>query len=251
MEYLIDRFSEGEWTSLDDSVSDEEPLQITVDGFPIAVVMRTRGHDRDLVHGFLITEGILSTVDQISRIDLEQKKNHALVFLKEDVEVDLAKLQRNLYSASSCGICGKASIEAICVSTTGFEKKIEIAPEVLLAAPDTLRNSQTMFDQTGGIHAAGVFTLSGELLVLREDVGRHNAVDKVIGWACAQQIQLDQCFLQVSGRVSFEVIQKALLARIPAVSAISAPSSLAVEFAQQMNMRLYGFVRGQRFNRYS
>ena len=182
---------------------------------------------------------------------MESKKNHALVFLKEDVELDLAKLKRNIYSASSCGICGKASIESITLHAKPIVKKIDPLPEVLLNAPLQLREKQAMFASTGGIHAAALFTSKGEMLCLREDVGRHNAVDKVIGFTLAQGIDTTECFLQVSGRVSFEVIQKALMAKIPAISAISAPSSLAVEFAIASNIALYGFVRNHSFNQYN
>jgi len=246
----VQRYEAGEWTNLADEVADEEPLQITLDGCPIAVLMRTRGADEVLIYGFLITEGILESLDQVSRIDLEHKKNNALVFLKDDVEVDYARLQRNLYSASSCGICGKASIEAIFQMVPKVGEVIKLSPEVILSSPDKLCESQNLFDQTGGIHAAGLFTATGEILVVREDVGRHNAVDKVIGWALQQQVEFKDVFLQVSGRVSFEIMQKALMANITTVSAISAPSSLAIDFAQDTGMQLFGFVRKGKFNRY-
>ena len=246
----VNKFSEGHWSEQLDTLTDEEPLQITLDGCPIAVVMRSRGDDADLVYGFLRTEGIVCSFDQIARLDLEQKENHALVFLGDGVVVDASHFQRNLYSASSCGICGKASIEAVTQNATPFTCKLEPTPEILLKAPELLREAQSVFDQTGGIHAAALLSSEGELLVVREDVGRHNAVDKVVGWAWQQGIDLEQSFLQVSGRVSFEVIQKALVAGVSCVSAISAPSSLAVDFAAQMNMSLYGFVRDRGLNQY-
>ena len=250
MARTVNKFHHGKWSEQLDSLTDEEPLQITLDGCPVAVVMRTRGDDRDLVYGFLTTEGILQSVGQVARLDLEQKENHALVFLKDDVAVDVSHFQRNLYSASSCGICGKASIEAIRLDKDPLAAKLQPRPEVLLAAPGLLRQAQAVFDRTGGIHAAAIFSATGELLVAREDVGRHNAVDKVVGWALQNNEPLGQTFLQVSGRVSFEVVQKALVAGISCVSAISAPSSLAVDFAEEMNMSLYGFVRDQGFNQY-
>lgn len=250
MDIFLQRYLAGDWQECRDVVADEEPLQITLDGFPLAVVMRTPGDDLDLVHGFLISEGILSSLAEVSRVDLEQKKNHALVFLKDDVEINLQQHQRNLYSASSCGICGKASIDAICQGFLPFSHVPSISPEVILRSPDVLRQHQSAFSDCGGIHAAGIFTAAGDCLVVREDVGRHNAVDKVIGWAWQQEIDLGDCFLQVSGRVSFEVMQKAMLARISTVAAISAPSSLAVDFLQQSGMQLFGFVRKGRFNRY-
>jgi len=251
MHFHIKRYEKETWSELEDCVADEEPLQITLDGSPIAVVMRTPGHDIDLVRGFLLTEGILTSLEGISRIDLEQKKNHALVFLKDELEVDLSKLKRNLYSASSCGICGKASIEAVVQNTKPITSSVTLSEEVILAAPEKLRGKQAMFDSTGGIHAAALFSIDGELLEVREDVGRHNAVDKVIGDAAQRGMNMSETFLQVSGRVSFEVIQKALMVGIPAVSAISAPSSLAIEFARETNMQLFGFVRGGKFNKYA
>ncbi len=242
-----------------DFVAVEEPLQITVDGVPIAVVMRTVGDDVDLVMGFLITEGIISSVSAVSRIDLEQKQNHALVFLYDDVEVDLARLQRNLYSASSCGICGKASMDEIFLQIhpdnqselQGVKSKFRISHEVLRAAPDKLKSSQDVFEQTGGLHAAGLFNSNGDLLVIREDVGRHNAIDKVIGAALKNGVDLKTVAMQLSGRVSFEVIQKSLMVGIPLVSAISAPTSLGVEFAERGNLTLVGFMRDEKMNIYS
>lgn len=251
MEYKIQKYSTGGIQETKDAVAEEEPLQITLDACPVAVVMRTPGDDHALVAGFLITEGIIESLEQINRVDLEWKKNHALVFLKDDVEVDLAKLQRNLYSASSCGICGKATIEAILQQVSPISKVVKINPESIIAAPDILRKEQGLFDSTGGIHAAGIFDLKGNLLASAEDVGRHNAVDKVIGKMHSNRADFGLLFLQVSGRVSFEVVQKALVAGLVAVAAISAPSSLAVDFARETNMQLFGFVRGGSFNQYA
>jgi len=239
---------------MQDLVAIEEPLQITVDGAPVAVVMRTVGDDADLVMGFLVTEGIIDNVSSVRRIDLEQKQNHALVFLEDDVQVDLARLQRNLYSASSCGICGKASIDEVFLQIKPSEKESErfvMEREFLQNAPNTLKESQDVFEQTGGIHAAGLFDAKGNLLIIREDVGRHNAIDKVIGKALQDGVDLTQVALQLSGRVSFEVIQKALMVGIPLVSAISAPTSLAIDFAAQGDLTLVGFMRGQKMNVYS
>lgn len=240
---------------MQDLVAVEEPLQITVDGVPIAVVMRTVGDDADLVMGFLVTEGIIDSVASVRRIDLEQKLNHALVFLEDDVQVDLARLQRNLYSASSCGICGKASIDEVFLNIKeqdeGARGKFSITREDLTDAPDQLKKSQDVFEQTGGLHAAGLFNGDGELLIIREDVGRHNAIDKVIGKALTDGLNLTEVALQLSGRVSFEVIQKALMVGIPLVSAISAPTSLAIDFAKRGNLTLVGFMRGERMNIYN
>ncbi len=241
---------------MQDLVAVEEPLQITVDGVPIAVVMRTVGDDTDLVMGFLVTEGIVDSVVSVRRIDLEQKLNHALVFLEDDVQVDLAKLQRNLYSASSCGICGKASIDEVFLN---IKKPLDepdggkffITKENLIEATNRLKGSQDVFAQTGGLHAAGLFNRDGELLIIREDVGRHNAIDKVIGRALTDGINLSDVVLQLSGRVSFEVVQKALMVGIPLVSAISAPTSLAIDFAKRGDLTLVGFMRGDKMNIYS
>ncbi len=252
-EVEITRYRGDDIEELLDSVAVEEPLQITVDGTPIAVVMRTVADDNDLVLGFLITEGIVKSLKDITRIDLEQKKNHALVFLQDDVVVDMGSLQRNIYSASSCGICGKASIEEVFLKAPRLEDEMVVSRLNIIQAPDRLRDAQQTFDTTGGLHAAGLFSDSGELLILREDVGRHNAIDKVIGSALKNDanIDLSQCFLQVSGRVSFEVVQKALMAGIPIVAAISAPTSLAVTFALESGMTLIGFMRGKKMNVYT
>ena len=229
----------------------EEPLQITLDGHPISVVMRTPGHDEDLVRGFLITEGILPTLDAIRRIDLGSKKNHALVFLTDETEVDFGKLTRHVFSASSCGICGKASIDAITNNFPPLESPRRFPATALLVAPDTLRAAQETFETTGGLHAAALFDREARMLAVREDIGRHNAVDKLIGHALANGIDPASSFLLVSGRVSFEIMQKSLAARIPLVAAISAPSSLAVDFAKKANQTLVAFLRPPKFNVYS
>lgn len=234
-----------------DHVAREEPLQITVDGTPVAVVMRTPGHDEDLVRGFLITEGIVDNLNYVSRIDLEQKQNHAYVFLTDDVMLDQARLSRNLYSASSCGICGKASIDSIRQSYPPVEDGFSIHEHVLLGLPDALRSAQQVFSSTGGLHAAALMDATGQVLVLREDVGRHNAIDKVIGCGLVDGIDFSNTLLQLSGRVSFEVMQKALAVGIPMVSAISAPTSLAVDFARESNQTLVGFLRPPSYNVYA
>lgn len=248
---LIHRFTGVGVAQQEDFTSVEEPLQITLDGHPIAVVMRTPCDDGDLVKGFLLTEGILSELSSVSRIDLEQKPNHALVFLGDDVEVDYQRLQRNLYSASSCGICGKATIESIHQNHPPIIGGISVTKEVILSLPNRLHQAQLVFEKTGGLHAAALFDEFGELKILREDVGRHNAIDKVIGWAASQSLDFSELILQVSGRVSFEVMQKAHAVGIPIVSAISAPTSLAIEFAEESGQTLIGFLRPPQFNCYS
>ena len=237
--------------SENDDVAREEPLQITVDGAPVAVVMRTPGCDQDLVSGFLLTEGIIESLDWVKRIDLEQKQNHAYVFLRDDVVVDHSRLSRNLYSASSCGICGKASIEAIRQSYAPVQSDFRIAYDVLLGLPEALRAAQEVFSATGGLHAAALIDRSGDVIVLREDVGRHNAIDKVIGYGVGNEVDFANTVLQLSGRVSFEVMQKALAVGIPVVSAISAPTSLAVDFARESGQTLVGFLRPPMFNLYA
>ena len=236
---------------IEDQVAVEEPLEIRLDGHPVAVVMRTPGHDEELAAGFLVTEGIVSSVDQLRKIEPRPEENRVLVFLADGVAVDLGRLTRHLFTGSSCGLCGKATLEAIFTDFPPIERRIEISDAVLLAAPAKLRAAQTTFESTGGLHAAGIFSADGELLVLREDIGRHNAVDKVIGHALLNGIDLKSTILLVSGRLSFEIMQKALAARIPAVAAISAPSSLAVEFARKSGQTLIGFLRPPVFNRYS
>lgn len=234
-----------------DHVAREEPLQITVDGTPVAVVMRTPGHDEDLVRGFLVTEGIVDNLNYVSRIDLEQKQNHAYVFLTDNVMLDHERLSRNLYSASSCGICGKASIDSIRQSYPPVEDGFSMHEHFLLGLPDALRSAQQVFSSTGGLHAASLMDATGQVLVVREDVGRHNAIDKVIGSGSVDGIDFSQTLLQLSGRVSFEVMQKALAVGIPMVSAISAPTSLAVDFARQSNQTLVGFLRPPSYNVYA
>ncbi|MDP0491171.1 MAG: formate dehydrogenase accessory sulfurtransferase FdhD [Verrucomicrobiota bacterium JB023] len=243
----IERFSEGSFSPCPDEVAGEEPLQITVDGFPVAVVMRTPGHDEELVSGFLLTEGVVGSLGEVRRIDTEDQ-NHARVFLEDDVELDRARLSRNLFSASSCGICGKATIDSVRQQHERIEGGSYPADR-LLDFPAKLRAAQETFGRTGGLHAAGLFDDEGELLVAREDVGRHNAIDKVIGWAAKENPT--GTALMVSGRVSFEVMQKALAGRIALVAAISAPTSLAVEFGQESGQTLVGFLRPPSFNVYA
>jgi FdhD protein len=233
-----------------DHVVVEEPLQIMVDGHPIAVTMRTPGHDEELALGFLRTEGVITSADHVRKIDAESKANHALVFLADGVEVDLSRLTRHVFGASSCGLCGKATIDAVQERLPPLHGNPAFPREALLHAPEMLTGEQSVFARTGGLHAAGIFGTDGTMHVVREDIGRHNAVDKVTGWAMHSGLDLSHCMLLVSGRVSFEIMQKALAAGIPLVAAISAPSSLAIEFAEQSNQGLVGFLRPPRFKVY-
>lgn len=246
----ITKWSGGAETINDDIVAVEEPLQVVVDGRPLAVLMRTPGDDEVLVMGFLLTEGIIESASQVRRIDLEARDNHAMVFLIDEHECDWERLTRHLFSASSCGLCGKATVDAILQSHPPIEHKPDFDPAVIQAAPDIMRAAQANFDSTGGIHASGIFSQEGELLVLREDIGRHNALDKVIGEGLMKAIDFSHCFLLVSGRISFELMQKAVAARLPLVAGISAPSSLAVSFAKTSNQSLVGFLRPPTMNIY-
>lgn len=246
----ITKWSDGTEASHDDIVAVEEPLQVVVDGRPLAVLMRTPGDDEVLVMGFLLTEGIIGSASQVRRIDLDARDNHAMVFLVDDHECDWERLTRHLFSASSCGLCGKATVDAILQSHPPIENKPDFDPAVIQDAPDIMRAAQANFDSTGGIHASGIFSRDGELLVLREDIGRHNALDKVIGEGLMKEIDFSTCFLLVSGRISFELMQKAVAARLPLVAGISAPSSLAVNFAKTSNQSLIGFLRPPTMNIY-
>lgn len=247
---IIRRSAGGDQEAADD-VAVEEPLEIRLDGHPVAVLMRTPGHDEELAAGFLLTEGIVGSLDRVRKIEPRPDENRVLVFLQDDVEVDLGRLTRHLFTGSSCGLCGKATLDAVFQESPLVPHRLEIPDEILLAAPDRLREAQAAFDLTGGLHAAGLFKADGTLLVAREDIGRHNAVDKVIGHAARAGMDLESAFLFVSGRVSFEIVQKALAARIPAVAAVSAPSSLAVDFARRSGQTLIGFLRPPAFNRYA
>ena len=247
----ITRWSERKETPIKDIVAVEEPLQVVVDGRPLAVLMRTPGDDEILVIGFLLTEGIIETISQVRSIDLEARDNHVMVFLSDDHECDWERLTRHLFSASSCGLCGKATVDAILQSHPPIGQRPEFDPVVIQSAPDTMRGAQSNFDSTGGIHASGIFSHDGKLLILREDIGRHNALDKVIGEGLIKGIDFTQCFLLVSGRISFELMQKAIAARLPLVAGISAPSSLAVSFAKTSNQTLIGFLRPPHMNYYT
>lgn len=241
-----------------DRVAHEEPLEIRIGDAPVAVVMRTPGDDTELVTGFLLTERIVAGPGEIDSVrhcteiaEPDAEDNVVRVTLAPGVHVDLAALRRNLYASSSCGVCGKASIEQVLSTAPPLDDPARFRAELCYALPDRLRAAQRVFDSTGGLHAAGLFDREGRLLAAREDVGRHNAVDKVIGWAARTgRLPLAGHALLVSGRVSFEIVQKALAARIPLVAAVSAPSSLAVELAGASGVALVGFLRGRRLNVY-
>lgn len=267
--------SGDEVTSRIDEVAVEEPLEIRLAsaGDPltfqrVAVTMRTPGADADLARGFLFAEGIIRTAGDVVHIahcldpdvTAEQHGNVLTVTLQDDVVVDMAPLERHFTTTSACGVCGKAGLEQL--TARGVmrvedgamigERAMRVAPDVVYALPDRLRSKQGTFDATGGLHAAGLFDASGALLAVREDVGRHNALDKLIGWALGEgRVPLAGHIVLVSGRASYELVQKCAVAGVPVMAAVGAPSSLAVETAEAFGVTLVGFVRGGRANVYA
>lgn len=236
---------------MDDLVVIEEPLEIRVGDRPVSVTLRTPGDDFDLAAGFLFTESILQRANQIASIRHWGSPNVVRVGMNEGVTLDLQRLQRHFFSTSSCGVCGKVTIDSLHAKTTPLGSNATIAGDVLASLPESLRAGQHAFAATGAIHAAGIFTLEGELVRMREDVGRHNAVDKVVGSFFREDRPLDDRILMVSGRASFEIVQKAIVARIPILAAVGAPSSLAIDLAEAFGLTLLGFVRNARFNVYT
>ena len=253
----VTEWEDGRVRLLQDSLAAEEPLEIRIGGVPFTVTMRTPGHDLELAAGFLLTEGIILSVDQIAGLRVLTPENglrsNVVEVELKDAEFDSDALRRNFFAASSCGICGKASIHAIRVrGLKPPDTDLRFDPEVLCRLPETLRSEQAVFSRTGGLHAAALFDSNGQLLVLREDIGRHNAVDKIAGWALLQnKLPLSQHVMLVSGRGGFEIVQKALAAGIPILASVSAPSSLAVKLARELGLTLIGFLRGRRFVIYS
>jgi len=229
-----------------DDIAVEEPLEIRVSGEPVAVTMRTPGHDEELALGFLISEGFAPSAAHLP-VDL------AANTVEVDVEsVDLGRLQRNFYTSSSCGVCGKGALEAVAVEAPRVESALAVSAELVSTLPDRLREAQPTFAATGGLHATGLFDPDGNLLCVREDVGRHNAMDKVVGWSFGEGLlPLSDKILCVSGRLSFELVQKAAVAGSPLLVAVGAPSTLAVQLARDRGITLCGFVRGGRLNVYS
>jgi FdhD protein len=256
---VVTRRSEaGRLREAGDLVACEEPLEIQLGAEPFAVVMRTPGADRELALGLLLAEGIVAAAGDVASVhhesvarDPEAAGNVVRVTLRPGLEVDLDALRRNLYSSASCGLCGKATIESVLRRAPALDDPARFAAGFFTELPARLREAQEAFAATGGLHAAALFDANAKLLVVREDVGRHNAVDKVVGWALERDLlPLAGHVLLVSGRISFEVAQKALAARIPLVAAVSAPTSLAVELAEEAGMTLVGFLRGGGFNVY-
>jgi len=249
-----------------DLMAVEEPLEIRIGFGPLqnrqqkslSVTMRTPGHDFELAIGFLYTEGIIESYDQIESIKYcedvgrqDERDNVVRVELKPEVHLQLEKLLRNFYTTSSCGVCGKSSIEAVSVTCNQLADDVKVSRKVIYALPEKLRNAQQIFEHTGGLHAVGLFDEYGELKLTREDVGRHNAMDKIIGASLFKNdIPLARQIIMVSGRASFELVQKALRGGAPIMAAVGAPSSLAVSLAKDFGMTLLGFVKNQSFNIY-
>ena len=245
-----------------DALAAEEPLELRVGGVPLSVTMRTPGHDVELAHGFLLTEGVLGAAADVASarycdsVDGDGRNTYNVldIALAPGVAAPDTSLERNFYTTSSCGVCGKASLDAVRLRTrySPADDPVTVSPKELERLPDALRAAQRLFDSTGGLHAAGLFDTTGELLFAREDVGRHNAVDKVLGAALlAGRVPATGCVLMVSGRASFELAQKAVMAGGPVLAAVSAPSSLAVELAADAGLTLIGFLRGPRMNVYA
>lgn len=257
----ITRMHQNERLEADDILAAEEPLEIRIN-YPadggrvsksLSITMRTPGADKELAVGFLFTEGIISSYGDIDKCIIIPD-NIVQVVLADHITPDLKKLERNFYTTSSCGVCGKSSIDAVrtvCnIQTTGND--VKVSSSILYSLPETLRAKQDVFEHTGGLHASALFTTEGELLMLREDVGRHNALDKLIG-ACLEKgmVPLDKYVLLLSGRASFELMQKAAMAGIKVIAAVGAPSTLAVQMAEDSDITLAGFLRGERFNIYT
>ena len=259
LQATIARYRNGSFVEKADDLAAEEPLEIRIEGQSVAVLMRTPGHDRELAAGFLVTENIVQSADELFEITVcgenaagSDETNVVNVTLKNPARFDAKKVSRNLFSSSSCGICGKASIEAIVKQFAPIDSTLKISGSLLLDLPARLSAAQKTFQLTGGLHACALFEENGTLLALREDVGRHNALDKLIGHALFEnRLPLNRQILLLSGRVSFEMVQKALAAGIAIIAAISAPTSLAVEFARSNNQTLVGFLRGNEMNVYA
>lgn len=258
---MVERWQGSERSQVEDRLTLEEPFEIRVNGRSLAAIMRTPGQseDRELAIGFLLSEGVIS--DPATIIGLRRaldedglpEENVLEVELRDYHENGEAHFERRFTVSSSCGLCGKSSITEVCRWLPPLPADdFQVSAEVLYSLPEKLRQGQAVFDSTGGLHAAALFDANGNLLMLREDVGRHNAVDKLVGWAALNgKYPLSRHVLMVSGRASFEIVQKALAAQIPLIAAVSAPSSLAVELAEETNLTLIGFLRGQTMNVYT
>ena len=255
---LISKWLDGKTSLSEDPVSIEEPIEVRINGVSIAVIMRSPGSDFELAAGFIVTEGIIDSIDQIGTISYcdqaeePNRRNVVDVSLSKGVQIDHQKFKRNFYASSSCGVCGKASIDALTKRIEKLGCSLFVKGSVLCALPDIMRSEQAIFSKTGSLHAAAFFDCGGSLIRLREDVGRHNAVDKLVGSYAIEGKQIPaESLMLVSGRTSFEIIQKAGSVGVEFVAAVSGPSSLAVDLAKSLNMGLVGFLRPPSFNIYS
>lgn len=262
----IVKLRDGAREESDDRLAVEAPLEIRVGGKPLTVVMRTPGHDEELARGFLFTEGIIGGLGDLLRITRVEGLTGDEAGNVLDVQLAPPPVtigggttlgaaprgERSFFASSSCGVCGKTSIADLEIRAKPVTSSLRFGRDVLVGLPDCLRSAQAVFAETGGLHASGLFGADGVLVASREDVGRHNALDKLVGWALAAgRLPLGDCALMVSGRVSFEIVQKAIMARVPLIAAVSAPSSLAVDLAQRFGITLVGFLRGSSMNVYS
>jgi FdhD protein len=261
----VRRWSAGRWTDSPDAVVTEEPLQLMLEGKPLSVVMRTPGHDLELSLGLMFSEGILRAPEDVSAVHISVEAGETETGIRvaadlvESNQVDvrfvgepLRKPERSMLSSSACGVCGTVLIEDLRRDLAALAGGPEVDPSLLPGLVDILREGQGVFDRTGGLHAAGLFDRSGKLLWVREDVGRHNAVDKVVGRALLDgKLPASTSILVVSGRAGYEIVQKSISAGIPVLAAVGAPSSLAVALAREFNQTLVGFLRGDRFNVYA
>jgi FdhD protein len=261
----VRKWSAGRWTDSPDAVVTEEPLQLMLEGKPLSVVMRTPGNDLELCLGLMFSEGILRALDDVSLIHIsaEAGETERGIPLEADLvesnQVDVCftgeprrKPERSMLSSSACGVCGTVLIEDLRRDLAALPDGPDIDPSLLPGLVDILREGQGVFDRTGGLHAAGLFSATGKLLCVREDIGRHNAVDKVVGRALLDgNLPASSSILVVSGRAGYEIVQKSISAGIPVLAAVGAPSSLAVALAREFNQTLVGFLRGDRFNVYA
>lgn len=250
---VIQKWKPDSLESREDVVAIEEPLQIMVNGSPVSITMRTSGDDKALAIGFLYTEGIIQNYAQIENVN-QNDENTVNVIMNKSVDIGVSDIQRNFYTTSSCGVCGKTSIDSIFQKTPFDLKKMlfKVSADILTRLQDKLLNVQTAFQATGGIHAAVLFTSKGDYVYHSEDVGRHNALDKLIGHTImAEKTPLESHILLLSGRASFELLQKAAMAGIPFVCSVGAPSSLAVELADNLGISLVGFLKKTGFNIYT
>jgi FdhD protein len=254
VERQVTRYADGDFRVLGDTLVAEAPVEFRLGGVPIAVLMRTPGHDDELASGFLITEGIVldpGEIAGVSRRTSGEDGDRYDLLLANGVEVDPEQFRRNLYTTSSCGVCGKASIDAVRVTAPSMPDGPRLGPDLLEGLLAKMEAAQDAFHRTGGLHAAAIFDGRGELLVLREDIGRHNAVDKAIGYLLERRWPFGEVILVVSGRISFEMVQKAAVAGIPVICGVSAASSLAAELGDELGTTVVGFLRPGGFNVYS